>query len=244
MERAERFRAARRDPRLVVLEGFHAVKHAVRFGAEIVELVASEEAPLEDLSAELAPDMRGRLEGVQRVPADRFAELSPAPPPTGIVGIAERPAVGAAEALETEGPAQVVFLEEPRRLENVGAVVRVAAAAGAAGVLTSGPHDPWHPAAVRGSAGLHFALPVARVDRLPASDRPLVALDPGGVDAAPGVVPPRAVLAFGTERAGLRPDLLARADLRLRIPMRPGVSSLNLATAVAVALYLPEATTP
>ncbi len=45
------------------------------------------------------------------------------------------------------------------------------------------------------------------------------------------------VLAFGTERGGLSPALLARADRRVRIPMRPGVSSLNLATAVAVVLY-------
>ncbi len=238
MERAERYRAARRDPTLAVLEGFHAVKHALRFGAELLDLVASEDAPLEDLTRELAPDVRERLESIDRVPADRFADLSPAPPSTGIVGLAARPVVDAAEVLVEPGPSPVVFLEEPRRLENVGAVVRVAAAAGAAGVLTSGPHDPWHPAAVRGSAGLHFALPVARVDRLPASDRPLVALDPGGVDAAPGAIPERAVLAFGTERAGLAPDLLARADLRLRLPMREGVSSLNLATAVAVTLYL------
>ena len=34
------YRSARRDPGLVVLEGFHAVKHALRFGAEVVRLVA------------------------------------------------------------------------------------------------------------------------------------------------------------------------------------------------------------
>ena len=36
----QRFRAARRDRELAVLEGFHALKHALRFGAEIVEAVA------------------------------------------------------------------------------------------------------------------------------------------------------------------------------------------------------------
>ena len=44
---------------------------------------------------------------------------------------------------------------------NMGACVRVAAAADAAGVLTTGGNDPWHPDALRGAAGLHFALPVA-----------------------------------------------------------------------------------
>ncbi|MCW3015928.1 MAG: hypothetical protein JWO02_3020, partial [Solirubrobacterales bacterium] len=72
------------------------------------------------------------------------------------------------------------------------------------------------------------------------SDRPLIALDPDGdVLGAPGVapIPPRAVLAFGTERDGLSDALLARADARLALPMQPGVSSLNLATSVAAVLY-------
>jgi TrmH family RNA methyltransferase len=45
------------------------------------------------------------------------------------------------------------------------------------------------------------------------------------------------VLAFGTERDGLSPELLDRADARLALPMRPGVSSLNLATAVSGVLF-------
>jgi RNA methyltransferase, TrmH family len=131
-----------------------------------------------------------------------------------------------------------VLLEDPRHLGNLGACVRVAAAAGAAGVLTTGRSDPWHPDALRGSAGLHFALPVARMWRLEPGDRPIVALDPAGEALRPGAVPPRAVLAFGTERDGLSDELLARADARLALPMRPGVSSLNLATAVSAVLFL------
>jgi TrmH family RNA methyltransferase len=45
------------------------------------------------------------------------------------------------------------------------------------------------------------------------------------------------VLAFGTERDGLSDALLARSDARLALPMRPGVSSLNLATAVSGVLF-------
>jgi tRNA G18 (ribose-2'-O)-methylase SpoU len=47
----------------------------------------------------------------------------------------------------------------------------------------------------------------------------------------------RALLAFGAERRGLSTEVLDRADLRVRIPMRSGVSSLNLATSVAAVLY-------
>jgi TrmH family RNA methyltransferase len=104
-------------------------------------------------------------------------------------------------------------------------------------VLTKGRHDPWHPMALRGSAGLHFALPVGQVAAPPSGVRPLVAMDPSGAPLSPAALPSQPLLAFGTERHGLSAALLAQAEARLAIPMRPGVSSLNLATAVAVALY-------
>ena len=78
---------------------------------------------------------------------------------------------------------------------------------------------------------------MAAIGSLPESDRPLVAIDPGGEDLRAAGLPPRAILAFGTERYGLSPALLERADARLGIPMREGVSSLNLATSVAAVLF-------
>jgi TrmH family RNA methyltransferase len=233
-----RFRTARRDPGLAVLEGFHALKHALRFGAEVLEAVAADREGLSELAAELAPDLGGALvERTAPVAAEVVAELVPQAPRTGVVAIARRPAVDLGAVLADPQPQPLVLLEDPRTMGNMGACVRVAAAAGAAGVLTVGPNDPWHPDALRAAAGLHFALPVAGVGELPASDRPLVAIDPGGEDLRPAELSPRAILAFGTERYGLSDPLLERADARLGIPMRAGVSSLNLATAVAAVLF-------
>lgn len=233
-----RYRTARRDPQLAVLEGFHALKHALRFGAEVLEAVAADPAQLRELAAELAPDLGDALaERTSPVSAELIAELVPQAPRTGVVAIARRPEADLAAVLAEQAPAPLVLLEDPRTMGNMGACVRVAAAADAAGVLTTGPNDPWHPDALRGAAGLHFALPVVGVEELPTSDRPLVAIDPGGEDLRPAELPPRAILAFGTERYGLSAGLLARADARLGIPMRPGVSSLNLATAVAAVLF-------
>lgn len=234
----ERFRGARRAPDLAVLEGFHALKHALRFGAKVEVAAAPEPERLEALAFDLAPDLAGRLaQLVLTVTPEVFARLAPVAPETGVIAIAHRPAVDAARILESEADAPIVLLDRPAHLGNLGAAVRVAAAAGAAGVLTTGRHDPWHPTALRGAAGLHFALPVVRIDAVPAIDRPLIALHPDGEPLREGAIPPRAVLAFGTERGGLPPALLARAERRLAIPMRAGVSSLNLATAVAIALY-------
>jgi TrmH family RNA methyltransferase len=233
-----RYRSARRDRGLAVLEGFHALKHALRFEADVVEAVASEPERLEELARELAPDLAGSLAGrTAAVDPETLVELVPQAPRTGVVAIARRPEVDVAAALAEPRPAPVVLLEDPRTMGNMGACVRVAAAADAAAVLTTGPNDPWHPDALRGAAGLHFALPVAAVPDLPACDRPLVAVDPGGEDLHAAGLPPRATLAFGSERQGLSDELLARADARLAIPMRAGVSSLNLATAVAAVLF-------
>jgi RNA methyltransferase, TrmH family len=234
-----RFREARSDPGLVVLEGFHALKHALRFEAEVLEAVAVDSVRLRRMAADLAPDLAGVLGArVKQVGEGELAELVPRPPRTGVVAIARRPAIDVAAALADPRSSPLLLLEDPRSMGNLGACVRVAAAASVAGVFSTGRNDPWNPEAVRGAAGLQFALPVAAVESLPESDRPLVAIDPGGEELRPGELPARAVLAFGSERHGLSAALLDRADLRLGIPMRPGVSSLNLATSVAAVLFL------
>jgi TrmH family RNA methyltransferase len=237
-ERAVRFRIARRDPELTVVEGFHALKHALRFGAELVEGVAVNPAELEAMAAELAPDLGGRIgPQVEAVDSDILADLVPLVPHTGVAAIARRPRVDSRAALADPAPEPAVLLEDPRNMGNIGACIRVAAAAGAAGVFTTGENDPWHPDAVRGAAGLQFALPVAKVESLPDSDRPLLAIDPEGEELAPERLPARAILAFGTERHGLSSEVFERADERVSIPMREGVSSLNLATSVAIVLF-------
>ncbi|HET6570548.1 MAG TPA: TrmH family RNA methyltransferase [Solirubrobacterales bacterium] len=246
-----RYRGARRDRGLAVLEGFHALKHALRFGAEVLEAVAVDGGRLEELAAELAPDLAGSLaERTAPVSAAAMAQLAPQAPRTGVVALARRPQVDLAALLADRRPRPLVLLEDPRTMGNMGACVRVAAAADAAGLLTTGSNDPWHPDALRAAAGLHFALPVSPFTRigpkrrhrgagdgLAAGERPLIAIDPEGADLRPAELPPRAILAFGSERYGLSDELLALADARLAIPMRAGVSSLNLATAVAAVLF-------
>jgi len=222
---------------MVLLEGFHALKHALRFGAEVVAAVTADAARLAELVAELAPDLTGAMDSVEPISSEQLGSLAAHPPPTGVVAVARRPQVEVDRLLVDRSLGPIVFLEEPNHLGNVGAVVRVAAAAGAAAVLTTGDRDPWHPAALRGSAGLHFALAVERVGEAAFRGRPLVALDPAGDSLESAPVPADAVVAFGAERHGLGRPLLDRADRRVAIPMRSGVSSLNLATAVAVVLY-------
>jgi RNA methyltransferase, TrmH family len=229
-------RASRHDLARVRLEGVHALKHALRFGAHVEVVVSSDPAALRDLLRRLAPDVTLPVP-IRSVDPGTWQALTGRELPSPALAVARRPVVTAGDVVAA--PGRVVVLEDPRHLGNLGAVVRVAAAAGAGGVLVVGSADPWHPTAVRGGAGLQFALPVARTATLPTVSRPLVALTADGQPLTPGALPADALLLVGTERDGLSATLRDRATAALAIPMRPGVASLDLATAVAVALYAP-----
>ena len=225
---------ARHDPNRVVLEGLHAVKHALRFGAVLHGLWSDRPDELLALARSLAPDIADLLEErLIKVSEAAFTGLAPKPPETRLIAIAERPHLDPADI----GPGAVVLLDRPRHPGNLGAVVRVAAAANAAAVCSLGGVNAWSASVLRGAAGLHFALPVLDVERVPDLDRPLVALDDQGEPLQPADLPANAIYAFGSERHGLAPALRVRAHRTVAIPMRKGVSSLNLATAVAVVLY-------
>ncbi|MEV4190604.1 TrmH family RNA methyltransferase [Streptomyces toxytricini] len=222
---------------LVLLDGFHALKHALRFGADVRIAVARDPDAALALAAQLAPDVLGDVRRLLR-PAD-LRGLVARVHPTGVAALAVRPDAARGRALLDRRPrsAPVVLLDNPRNLGNVGAVVRLAAGFGATGVVTRGDLDPWHPNVVRAGAGLHYATTVDRVtlDTLP--EGPLYALDPEGEDIRALTLPDDALLAFGSERHGISPELRARADHLVSLPMRPQVSSYNLATSVAMSLF-------
>ncbi|MFD8718712.1 TrmH family RNA methyltransferase [Streptomyces sp. NPDC059629] len=224
----------------VLLDGFHALKHALRFGAEVPVAVTTDREATLALAADLAPDVRDALAALlTEVTAEPYAKLVARPHPTGVAALAVRPFREANLRVLARVPrtAPIVVLDEPRNLGNAGAVIRLAAGFGATGVITTGTLDPWHPTVVRGGAGLHFATAVERLTVAELPQGPLFALDPEGEDVRGTKLPDDAILAFGSERTGLSPELRARADHLLRLPMRPQVSSYNLATSVAMTLF-------
>jgi TrmH family RNA methyltransferase len=214
----------------VELSGFHAVKHALRFAPQLVtEVTVTSLEQAERLCRRLAPDVAE--------PLMSLAVEGPVDHPNGVAGVAQMPP--ADRGCLSRRSAPLVVLDAPRHAGNAGAAIRVAAAAGASGVafLTDprAPLDPWHPAVVRGSAGLHYALPVLQLGSLTSLRGPVVVLDADGDDW--DGLPDDAALVVGSERAGVSDEARARADRVVALPMRAGVSSLNLATAVSAALY-------
>jgi len=232
-----RFFEAYHDPAVIVLEGFHPVRHALRFGARLEIAVTYDRDKLSAIAARLAPDTIELIDAVLHV-VDRtiFDHLSPRSLSSPLLAIAPRPPSELTRALVPSGR-PLVYLERPRNPGNVGAVIRVAAAADIAAVVVSGTLDPWSPVVVRSATGLQFALDVVSGE-LPADlGRPIVALDADGEPTGLADLSPDSVLAIGGERYGLSSHLRAGAQRTIAIPMRDGVSSLNLATAVSAVLF-------
>lgn len=164
-----------------------------------------------------------------------------------LASLHRRPLRSVADVLA--GARTVVVLEDVVDHTNVGAILRSAAAMGADAVLLS-PRcaDPLYRRAIKVAMGAVFTVPWTRLpdwyDALPALARAgftTVALtladdaDPVE-DAVRGV--DRLALVLGTEGHGLSEHWARSADRRAIIPMQPGVDSLNVAAASAVACYV------
>ncbi|NUR29866.1 MAG: rRNA methyltransferase, partial [Catenulispora sp.] len=72
----------------MLLDGFHAVKHALRFGAYIRVALAADKPAVLDLAAALAPDLVAELDALLApVPADQLRALVPRLHPTGVAAL-------------------------------------------------------------------------------------------------------------------------------------------------------------
>ncbi len=222
---------------IVVVEGIHAFKHAARFGAEFTDVVTNDKNFVIDLMGKIATDVD--VENVKKyvVEIDQklFDEITTDSLRTGITALARKPVE---EKIDYKSGI-VVFLEKPRDIDNVGAVMRVAAGAGASAVCVSGEVNPWHLHAIRAGAGLQFALTVLQVKTIDevSENKKIYSCDADGINMKEIEIEKKAILVFGTERDGISEKLKKQSDKIISIPMQSGVSSLNLATSVSAVLY-------
>jgi tRNA G18 (ribose-2'-O)-methylase SpoU len=166
----------------------------------------------------------------------------------GCLALARRPTAASLEDV-TRDARLLLVLQGVTDPDNVGSAFRNAAAFGADGVLLNSCSDPLYRKAVRTSVGHVLQMSYAHIGNLTGAMAALksagftvVALTPAAdatplADCARALAPvERIALLAGGEADGLSAGALAAADARARIPMHRGVDSLNLSTAIGIAL--------
>jgi RNA methyltransferase, TrmH family len=231
-----------------LLEGPHLLAAALAAGLPIETVVATAEFLASPAGRGLAAGLPCQVLTVEPRLLD---ELADSDSPRGLLAVARLPR-GGVEALPARPGGTYLYVEGLQDPGNLGALARVAEAAGAAGMaLSAGTVHPNHPRALRASAGSLLRLPVGvgvepdlldrhlrgSLDRAP---RWMALVPRGGADlydAPRDALDGTIVLALGSEGPGVSPALLARAALRLTIPVAPPVESLNATVAAALTLF-------
>lgn len=241
------FRAVARGERPgLLLDGPHLVAEALASRVAITQaMVTPGGLEREDVKA-LVERMERSGVDVASVTAPVMAAVSSVRSASALVAIADRREGRDAQVYGRPPQVPLVIIAcDVQDPGNLGAIVRVAEAAGATGVVAAGESaDPFGPKALRGSMGSALRLPVAAGDAAETVSaarrlgcRVLAAVPRGGRSLFDlDLTRPVAIL-IGGEGAGLPPSLASQADECFTIPMQPQVQSLNAAVAAALVVY-------
>jgi len=227
LDRRERARRGR-----AVVTGLRLVETALRLGRAEELLVVPEAGPEVARLAQQAEELRVPVRWVSRRVVEAVSDVKTPQPAAAVVRL---PGVVPLSRLRWRWLVVADGLQDPG---NLGALVRTAHAAGfdAVAVLPN-TTDPFHPRALRGSAGSCLALPLASAtpEEILQAGRVWVADPRGEVDYRRADYAPPVALVFGSEASGARHRWPGARTVR--VPLAAGVESLNVTAAAAVLLY-------
>ncbi len=220
----------RREHGEYAADGIKLLGEALRWGAPVKTVLASDGVPLPVLPEDVE---------LVRVPPDVMESLSLMKAPQGLLFTCALPAPA---PLSFTG--SVLLLDGLQDPGNLGTILRTADAMDVPAVLLEGCADPWSPKVVRASMGAVFRMALPCTSGEAAADwceekhieLAAAALCEGAEDARTLDLRNMAV-AIGSEGRGVGPALLARAKRRLVIPMSPRCESLNAAVAAGILLW-------
>ncbi len=225
-------RSFRRQNEEFLCDGVKMLEEALKWGAELVALIATEQVELPEL-----PPVRTVI-----VPPELMKSISPMETPQGVLFLSQMKKLTPPEVLPGSMYLVLDGLQDPG---NVGSIWRTADALGADGlILVNNCVDPYNHKTVRASMGAVFRLPVyeTTVEELAGlckrSALPLYATALRDDTVTLGRFKlDRAVVTIGSEGRGASRELLDLCEKTIKIPMEPQCESLNAAAAAAVVLW-------
>jgi 23S rRNA (guanosine2251-2'-O)-methyltransferase len=231
-----------------ILYGRNPVLEALRAGRAARKVVIADGVKPDPRIDEIT-ELAGRAEiPVERAPRRRLDDIAHSEQHQGVAGYFHtREPMALDQLLElAHVPGLLVALDGIQDPQNLGAIVRSAAAAGADGVVISRQNaTAVTPAAAKASAGMTEHLPIATVanlaqglDILAGAGYWRVGLEGGSptrYDAVDFSV--ATVIVIGAEGRGLGELTRKKCDVLISLPLAPNVESLNAGAAAAIALY-------
>ena len=231
-----------REAGMMFIEGRRLVEEAARSGITAERLFVTREY----LDSVVTRGLRAAA--IFEIGASVFESIADTKNPQGVVAIAEIPVTGPTE-IETsikQGLPLVIYLDQINNPSNLGAVVRTAEAAGAAGVIVSrGSADIFSPKALRAAMGSTFRLPIwtgivldeaVEWARTKGLSSVAAAVNARQIYTAIDWKVPRMVV-LGSEAHGISENDLEKIDELVVIPMENEVESLNIAVAAGVIMF-------
>lgn len=226
-----------------LLEGPHLLADALACGLALDAVFAT---PDFLARSPLAPRLLRSTPPPLEVSDEVLASLADADAPQGVLAVASLPRLGAHSLRCGSEDRLFLYLDRLQDPGNLGAIARVAEAAGVAAlVLSPGCVHPNHPRALRASAGSLLRLRVAIDTDVEALAEALASIGPrwialtprDGIDLYRAELDGPLVLALGAEGSGLSSEVLRQTATSLTIPVAEPVESLNVAVAAAVVLF-------
>lgn len=252
MGRRRRDRGVRDGVDAEAIYGIHPVREALRAGRRQLRRLHVRAGPGRPELAEIITAARSAGIPVEEVSDEALTRsLTPGASHQGVaLEAGALPEVALSDLVGAGSePRTLVALDGVEDPQNLGAIIRVAEAAGVDGlILTRRRSPPLSPAVARASAGAVEWITVARVPNLARALTELktqgfwvFGADPGGELDLFGL-PDRVVagdraVVLGAEGRGLRPAVCQTLDYRVKIPTIGRVASLNVSAAAAVLLF-------
>jgi len=187
----------------------------------------------------------GKLTRVEVVEPQRLDVIAPGVH-QGVAAELKPRRIWALKELLTTDPKLLIALDSIMDPQNLGAILRSAEVAGCDGaIIPEHRSAPLSPAAVKASSGASELLRIALVSGMPSAIAEVkrsgiwcVALDPRGeVDAWDFDFTQRVCLVVGSEGEGVHRLVKERCDVRVKLPVKGNIASLNASAAAAALLY-------
>lgn len=227
----------RKKQGLFIIDGLREIKEALNGGIIIDEIFICPEIVGEEFSD--FSDVK-----TSYVSKSVYQKISYKEKVAGVLAVA-RPQTLELETLKTKKNPLLVILEAVEKPGNLGAIVRSAYAAGVDAIIINDEQtDIYNPNVVRASEGLIFRLPVIVASRentikfLQTNKiKVLAAALVGAKNYVEANYIEASAILLGTEATGLSKDWLKAADEIIKIPMKPGIDSLNVSVSAAILIF-------